>query len=170
MATLEQAIRAYFPESEWDRALCIATHECSPSRERWPESCVGYEGYIDCSGRPTSDPRYSFGPFQIFESCWDPGRNASSPFTPEHWAKVLDINVNTWMASVIWSRSGWRAWSTCVYCEACDIQGGAIPHPEGPIALEPPPPPPPVGSIAGVFLVGIMMLIGGLVLTRQGRR
>jgi len=32
----------------------------------------------------------------------------------------------------------------------------------------PPPPPPPVGSIAGVFLVGIMMLIGGLVLVKRG--
>ncbi|RJQ43377.1 MAG: hypothetical protein C4534_08245 [Gaiellales bacterium] len=156
-----QYIQRYFPAEQWENADCISTHECSPSREGYPESCIGFEGYIDCAGRPTADPRYSYGPFQIFESCWDPGKNPNSPFTPEQWSQVLDPNVNTWMASVIWSRSGWSAWSTCHGCGVCDVQGGAIPYPDGPIYDIPDP-----GTLPGeisavsVFLFGMALLVG----------
>jgi hypothetical protein len=126
-------IRLYFPSSEWERANCIANEECSPDRVGYPETCIGDEGLTDC-GHGAVQSR-SWGPFQILDSCWNPDLNPNSPFTHEQWAMVLDPNVNTWMASVIWSRSGWGAWTTCGLCEACNLPYDTpIPYPNGPVS------------------------------------
>ncbi len=130
-------IERYFPETQWDAASCITQHECSPDREGYPGSCVADEGPINCDGS-SGPPAHSWGPFQIFDACWDPARNPNSPFTPEQWALRLDPNVNAWMASVIWERAGWRAWSTCEGCDVCGVRGGPIPHPRGPMDLTSP--------------------------------
>lgn len=158
-------IQRYFPPDQWGNADCITTHECSPDRAGYPQSCIADEGYIDCSGNPTNDMRRSYGPFQIFESCWSPYRENNTPFTREQWDKVLDPNVNTWMASIIWSRSGWSQWSTCHVCGICGVGGGAIPHPEGPVDDQPEPFPlpfPELGSMGLILLAGMGLLAGGV--------
>lgn len=156
-------IRLYFPPSEWTRANCIANNECSPDRVGYPQSCVGDEGLTDC-GHGAVQSR-SWGPFQILDSCWNPDLNPDSPFTSEQWTMVLDPNVNTWMASVIWSRSGWGAWTSCGLCEACSVVGSAIPYPNGPVSLTVIPPeivkPPGAGPAVfglGALIVGLMLL------------
>lgn len=136
-------IQVYFPPDQWDNADIISVHECSPDRSGFPGSCVGPEGYIDCAGMRTTDFRSSYGPFQVFESCWNPAMNPRSPFTPAQWAQVLDPNMNIWMASVIWSSGGWGMWGTCGALNLCGVPGGPIPHPEGPVPLPSIPPPEP---------------------------
>ena len=126
-------IQTYFPPAQHANADCISTHECSPSRAGYPGSCVGPEGWLSCSGQLPYVNAASYGPFQILDACWNPSINSRSPFTVEQWSKVLDPNVNTWMASIIWSRSGWHAWSTAAGCGIDGVPGGAIPHPEGPV-------------------------------------
>lgn len=171
-------IQRYFPESEWGRANCVSLHECDPSRDGYPATCIGDEGFIDCSGNPTNIRAKSWGPFQILDACWNPDLNPNSPFTPQQWAKVLDPNVNTWMASVIWSGGGWRAWSTCDYCDACQVRGGPIPYPRGPIEdqIPPPPPPPPPDDVmnSGVDVVlplaiGGVLIAGAISVWRKGK-
>ena len=160
-------IRLYFPPSEWARANCIANNECSPDRVGFPETCVGEEGLIDCCGLGAVQAR-SWGPFQILDACWNPDMPNYSPFTREQWAEVLDPNVNTWMASVIWSRSGWGAWTTCGLCEACGVAGGDIPYPNGPISLTVIPPEiVKVGAVPAVFGLGALIL--GLILLPVGK-
>jgi hypothetical protein len=128
-------VSLYFPGSEYDRAWCIATRECPPtpmpqSGIQFPE-CVKDEGLIDCGAGPVQAK--SWGVFGILDACWDPSLNPDSPFTPELWSRVLEPNVNVWMASVIWSANGWRAWTSCEPCNACDVMGGPIPYPRGPV-------------------------------------
>ncbi len=160
-------IQKYFPESEWERADCISTHECSPSRDGYPKTCVANEGMIQC-GSGGAVLAHSWGIFQILDACWNPDMNPNSPFTREQWAQVLNPEINTWMASVIWSRSGWSAWSTCDLCDACNVPGGSIPYPNGPAPEAPPPPPPPpileVGSAAPLLLGGLGLIASGILL------
>ena len=153
-------IKRYFPPEQWEIADCISRRECSPDRQGYPESCVGDEGWINCGHGPVA--AHSWGIFQILDACWNPDMNPNSPFTAEHWAQVLDPNVNTWMASIIWERSGWRAWTTCDFCDACDIVGGPIPYPRGPVYDDDGPviPTPGAGlgvapAFLGISLVGI---------------
>lgn len=123
-------IRLYFPPTEWARASCVANAECDPASANYPTACMGDEGGINC-GAGDRQAR-SFGIFKLLDVCWDPAMQSASPFTAEQWARVMEPNVNTWMASVIWSRYGWRAWTTCEDCVACAIPGGPIPYPRGP--------------------------------------
>lgn len=159
-------IQRYFPASQWENAECISRRECSPDRQGYPASCIGYEGWIDCGQGPVE--AHSWGIFQVLDACWNPAMNPNSPFTPQQWAQVLDPNVNIWMASVIWSRSGWGAWTTCGadYCNICDVPGAAIPYPRGPVTEEPPIIPIPGPSFGGApALVGVSMLaIAGILL------
>jgi hypothetical protein len=150
-------IQAYFPREQWEIADCIQVKECSPTREGYPDSCVAEEGLVDCGHGPVQ--ARSWGIFQILDACWNPALNPDSPFSPQAWAQVMDPNVNTWMASVIWSRGGWGAWTTCSLCDACSIPGGAIPHPDGPL-ISPPPLvyiPPPGSRAPAVFGVGLIL-------------
>jgi hypothetical protein len=160
-------IQKYFPESEWDRADCISVKECSPSREGYPSSCVVNEGLIRCGGDAV--PARSWGIFQILDACWNPDMNPNSPFTREQWAQVLEPEMNTWMASVIWSRAGWQAWSTCDLCNACDVPGGTIPYPNGPAPVSPPPEILPTttqgqGSTGALLLGGLGLIVSGILL------
>jgi hypothetical protein len=160
-------IQVYFPQVEWERANCVSVHECSPDRAGYPQSCVGFEGAVDCGHGVVENAR-SWGIFQILDACWDPALNASSPFTAQQWAAVLDPNVNTWMASVIWSRAGWGAWTTCSACDACDVSGGPIPYPRGPIEVIPPPPS--VTSSPLPVLLGLGLIAGGIVLYNRAQQ
>lgn len=168
---LRQLITAYFPEAEWAHAECIARKDCLG-----PQSCVelvNVQGFCpsatdDRGTRPIEDGSilpYAFGPFLIVDTCYRPELNEQSPFTVEQWARVRDDNVNVWMASVIWARYGWAAWSNCPECfgvrsVTChqSTSGGIIPHPEGPIdslSLLPPSP----GGVSGL---GLPLLAAGL--------
>ena len=175
MPTLQYLIQKYFPPSEWDRAACISNAECSQNRENYPQSCIADEGLIDCAG-PSPVYAKSWGPFQILDACWSPYLNPSSPFTREQWDKVLDLEYNTWMASVIWSISGWSAWTTCGTCAACDVPGGAIPYPSGPALPEQPPyeiipqPGEQVVSSAPLVIIGLGLLAGAVVVMGKGAR
>lgn len=145
-------MQTYFPKEEWDRANCIANSECNPSAVGYPNGCISDEGNINCGAGARLS--HAYGVFKLLDSCWDPEMNPTSPFTPEQWAKVIDPNYNTWMASVIWSRYGWRAWTTCETCAACDIPGGPIPHPRGPVEA---------GEAAGInwlLILGAAAVVG----------
>jgi hypothetical protein len=124
-------IKLYFPQPEWDRAECIAALECDPSVPGYPVSCVSSEGEIDCGAGPQDS--HAFGIFKLLDSCYNPIMNPASPFTLQQWSQVMDPNYNVWMASIIWSKYGWRAWTVCETCAACDIPGGPIPYPRGPV-------------------------------------
>ena len=164
-------IQRYFPPEQWENADCISMKE-DPSQD---PSAVNEEGAIDCGQGVVARAR-SWGLFQILDACWNPDMPNNSPFTPEQWANRLDPNVNTWMASIIWSRSGWGAWTTCEACQVCDVGAGAIPHPEGPVSDEVPPDgdgePIIIGGGLGLLaLVGAVAIGGGVILfARQARR
>jgi hypothetical protein len=133
---------------------------------------VAEEGDIDCGQGAVIGAR-SWGIFQILDACWNPDMPNNSPFTREQWARVLDPNVNTWMASVIWSRSGWRAWTTCAYCGVCAVEGGPIPHPRRPVEVLPPPPPFPVERASGrlaPLLIGGGLIYGSLAFLSRARK
>lgn len=185
-------IQRYFPEGEWEHADCISTKECDPSRQGYPQSCIGYEGWISCGHGPKESN--SWGVFQILDACWNPAMNPNSPFTHEQWAKVLDPNVNTWMASVIFRRGGWGrcstpspdcqtppyccTWTTCSACGICDVGPpvGWEPLP-APIDVEPPPPPPPPPPpiltpevVQGLLLTaGLGLMIGGIIVLERSQ-
>mgnify|MGYP003395182908 CR=1 FL=1 len=114
-------IQRYFPQQEWDRADCVSVSECSPSRAGYPGDCIGQE--VD---------GYSWGVFQVYDAVWEPRRNPNSPFSADIWDRRMDPNINTWVASVIWSHGGWSQWTTCAGCGGCG-PGGVIPYPNGPI-------------------------------------
>lgn len=159
-------IERYFPASAQDDAECIAGRECDPMRAGYPQSCVADEGVISCN--PNTLPylqSYSYGPMQILDACWSPYRNPASPFTPEQWGMVLDPNVNIWMASVIWSRRGFAAWTTCGACGVCDVPGGAIPYPDGPVLPFPPSPLP--GGVGLTMVLGIGLVLTGALMSGQ---
>ncbi len=101
--------------------------------------------------------------------------NPSSPFTAAQWASVLDPDVNTWMASKIWSIGGWALWTTSEpsICNCQGVPGGAIPYPDGPVATvdNPPPPgesPPPPGNASVAVVVGGAMVAGAIIAVVKG--
>lgn len=169
-------IQTYLPTSQWANANCISLAECDPASPIYP-NCVKDEGGIICG--PAQGPAKSYGLFGLLDVCWDPALNPQSPFTADQWAKVLDPNVNTWMASVVWSINGWRAWTTCSQCldcppcvystppclapcggNLCAVPGGPIPYPRGPL---PGPLPPPVAPSFGLWeLLGVGLAVAGL--------
>jgi hypothetical protein len=142
MADMEGLIRLYFPSSQVANAICISHGECGSAWNGNEGRCIGQEPSVNCDGSPSGEARYSYGPFQIFESCWDPALNTNSPFTHEQWAGRMDPNVNTWMASYLFSRSGWGIWSTCRGCGVCDVGPEPINYPNGPIVYVSPQPDP----------------------------
>ncbi len=157
-------IRMYFPPSEWERANCITLKENGAQ----DPAAIGEEGLIDC-GQGAVQAR-SWGLFQILDACWNPELNPNSPFTAAQWALVTDPNVNVWMASIIWKRSGWNAWTTCSYCDCCNLPyDEPIPHPEGPVppTVIPPEIVKPAG--AGVAVFGLGALVVGLMLLPIGK-
>ena len=127
---LWQHITRYFPESQYANADCIQIKECPADTPGFPH-VVTVQGAIDC-GYGLVDAR-AHGPWQILDACFDPALTPESPFTPEQWAGVYDPNVSTWMASVIYSTYGWRAWTSCSACGVCEVRGLPIPHPRGPV-------------------------------------
>lgn len=159
-------IQKYFPPSEWDRADCISAVECPSTRAGYPKSCVASQGLIAC-GSAGAVQSYSYGPFQILDACWNPALNPTSPFTREQWARVLDPEMNTWMASVIWSIGGWSMWTVCGSCDACTVPGGKIPLPNydalPPIITE-------QATYATPFVVtGVVALIGTYLIAARRR-
>ncbi len=125
-------IQRYFPEAEWDNANCITWRECTWGSPTYP-NCIADEGYLRCNENAPYVNARSWGVFQLLDACYDPDINPSSPFTREIWAQRLDPNVNTWMASKLWSAYGWRYWSTAAPCELANSVGGVIPYPRGPV-------------------------------------
>lgn len=152
--TLEELVHRYFPQEQWANALCVARAECSEGAE-YPANCVKHVGGIQC-GQSSGDAT-AYGPFGLLDVCWDPDLNTDSPFTTAQWANVMDLEMNVWMASIIWSRHGFRAWTTCEGCNVCSVPGGPIPYPRG-LAT---------GEDAGVsdaarLIVGGLVVVGGL--------
>lgn len=172
---LVAAVRTYFPEPQWAPALAVAYCECASglsgavqTRATWPTDCHTPVGPLDCGFGSQQATKY--GPFGLVDACWDPQLNARSPFTPDEWARVTDVACNTWMASIVWSINGWRAWSTCdaagslLNFDVCGVPGGPIPHPRHMVGL--------FGTSAGLLPVGIVVgAIAGIVgLAVAGRR
>lgn len=153
-------VQRYFPIAEWERAECVIEQECPSSSPGWPYSCVREEGLMSCGTDPTPRQAHAYGMFGLLDVCYDPAANPGSPFTPYQWMNVLDPNVNAWMASIIWSYAGWRAWTTCPGCNACDVLGEPVPYPRGPVDLAEPSPPllwlllPVVGAIIYSLVAG----------------
>lgn len=79
-------VAEHFPRGEVDTAMCIIRHESS--------------------GDPRADnPRSSAtGLFQILQSLWGPHFGVSS-------ADLYEPQTNIRLASDIWQKYGWRAWS-----------------------------------------------------------
>ena len=151
------AIARYFPDDQLDNARCIQRNECSDG------ACVADEGYINCQGTSASGMAHSWGGFQILDVCWSPYINPESPFTKEQWDRVLEPEMNAWMASAIWSRSGWRLWTTCEKCEVCGVLGGPIPYPRGPIDGEITSPPIQSNNPLPTILLGLGLLLTGAI-------
>ncbi len=151
---LRNLIDRYFPEQERANALCIAAAEWpveiggSPSLMPPRDILVRDEGMLDCG--QGLKPAKAYGPFALLDVCWDPALNPDSLFSSAQWASILDPNVNVWAASVVWSHGGWRSWTTCAACGACEVTGGPIPYPRGPVQVRQP-----LQSSAGPILVGV---------------
>ena len=161
-------IQRYFPPEEWEHAACISAAECPPGSSGYPASCTRNAGVLQCGAGMPYVNASAYGLFGILDACWDPAVNLDSPFTHELWARRLEPEVNTWMASVIWSRSGWRAWTSCADCRLCDFRGGAIPFPRGPDeGLAPTLGAPLTG---GQILLGLAFAIGGIVYMVAAKR
>ena len=79
-------VERHFPPDEVDTALCIIGHESN--------------------GDPTADNPVSTatGLFQVLESMWGPKYGVTTP-------QLQNPEVNTRVASNIWERLGWGAWS-----------------------------------------------------------
>lgn len=166
---LDAYIQHYFPPSEWERARCIAWNECPWDMTNWPNSCETPSGVHSC-GQSQSQNSTTYGPFMLMDVCWNPDLNPGSPFTAEQWAQVKDPMVNTWMASVIWSASGWRAWTTCSDCPGtCTVTGTPIPYPRGPFDA-PLPPETPAETPSLVPLVAAIVLGGSYAALYKARR
>lgn len=166
-------IQIYFPPDQWENADCISSEECPPDWVGYPGTCIGEEGMVKC-GEVVGQAR-SWGVFQILDVCWSPYMNPASPFTEDQWDQVMDPEVNTWMASVIWASNGWSPWTKCSDCNVCQVPGGDIPHPEGPVTTPPGYEPPviisPEVARGGMIALGIGMMLGGIVwLERSSHR
>ena len=159
-------IERYFPAEAWGDAECISSAECSPDRAGYPQTCIGYEGWIDCGGGAVE--ARSWGPWQILDACWSPFMNPNSPFSAEQWGMVLDPNVNTWMASVIFYRNGWSAWTTCAGCGVCAIEPPPGWQPLSEPLAEGPWPPPPLPQATLLGLLGVALLAAGGVMLLTG--
>ncbi len=156
-------IQRYFPPDQWQNANCITIEEC-PSQN--PAYINTDQGLIDCGNGPVQSK--SYGLFQILDACFDPSLTPTSPFTTEQWAQVLDPNINTWMASVIWSAGGWIRWTTCDVCGIRDVPGGVIPYPDAPLLVPPPPELTVTNPMIPIIAVGVG--IGVFILLERGRR
>ena len=134
----EVEIMRYFPESQWQNAACILAAEMVQAAVNCPgvdpASCVvDLPEYGSCYPTTSVGPATASGLYGIVDRCWSPAlAEDNTPFTPQEWAARLDPVVNVWMASVVYSIAGWRAWSTCAQCGCCDVRGEPIPHPRGP--------------------------------------
>lgn len=146
-------IMRYFRPDQWENADCITTHEC------FSGDCVA----------PEPPGGASYGPFQIYDRVWNPDLNPNSIFTRDQWAQVMDPNVNVWMASKIYERSGWSPWSTKYICGLDGVGPGPIMHPEGPVfstSPEPPIHPAQQQNVPDYTLIfaAALMIAGGLTL------
>lgn len=161
-------IQEYFPEAAWNDAQCILEQECPLASPQWQTGCIVPVGGYYCGSVETANAK-AWGPFGLLDICWNPSLNPDSPFGGDLWAMVRDPNVNTWMASKVWSLYGWGAWDTCPRCGICDTApGGAIPHPDGPINVEIPPA---EGLPLPLILLGAAALgLAGLTLASKGDR
>lgn len=149
-------IQCYFPPEQVENANCISLMEADPADPRYP-AVIKAQGSIVCGGDAVEAK--SYGLFGILDACWNPDMRVDSPFTAEQWAKVLDPNMNTWMASVIFAANGWRAWTTCGDCQLCNVVGVPVLNPRGPVDCSQP------GSIlplavaivahAGILAIGV---------------
>ena len=131
--TITDLIQTYFPEGQWGYALCIVEHECPPSTNGYPGACVRR---VPRPIIPAGLWGCAWGPFGLVDTQWNPDFNPGSPFTLEQWAWVLDPNVNTWMASKVWSQYGWGMFPACPSCmvaSTCRAPGGEVPYPDGPL-------------------------------------
>ena len=164
-------IQRYFPSAQWEIANCLSLAECCPDRQDYPH-CVTPQGSVVCGGEPVTNAS-SYGLFGLVDACWNPAMNASSPFTPAQWAQVLDPEMNTWMASVVYSLQGWSAWTSCSSCpDSCTNPG---PPPAGerwPVPF-PNAPAPPEQERPSVLLTLAPILVGAgvyVLLASQRRR
>lgn len=161
-------IQRYFPPEEYEHADCISVAECPPSSLGYPAGCTERVGVLRCGETLPYVNASKFGLFGILDACWDPEVNPDSPFTAELWARRMEPAINTWMASIIWSRSGWRAWTSCATCGLCQMPGGPVPYPRGPNEG-------PMVEIAGpgpVLLAagGVVLAIGAVAYVAKGIR
>lgn len=149
-------ISLYFPADQVPNATCILetetllrAPECGSTP---PESCVVSIPDMSCYSGQAVQPAKAYGLYGIVDVCWNPAlAGSNTPFTADEWAKVLDPNYNVWMASVIFSIAGWRAWTTCPACPncppcvyanppcliacslgICSVAGEPVPYPRGP--------------------------------------
>lgn len=135
MGAYTSLVHVYFPPDEWVRAECVSGRECPPGTPSYPR-CVQDAGMVmGPSGRLA--PGRAYGLFGLLDLFYDPRKNPLSPLTEGQWNTILDPNMNTWAAATIWSRYGWRAWSDCAGCVACEVPGGAIPHWDAALAVLP---------------------------------
>ena len=134
----EAEIARYFPESQWQNAACILAAEMDQAAANCPgvnpSQCVTELPEISsCYPTMSAGPATASGLYGIVDRCWDPAlAGDNTPFTPGDWSMRFDPIWNVWMASVVYSIAGWRAWSTCSACGCCDVKGMPIPHPRGP--------------------------------------
>ena len=124
-------IQRYFPSDQWENAACISLAEVPTDAPGYPD-VVRSVGPIECAGVAVEDAQ-AYGIFGILDVCYDPAISLTSPFPQHYWDRVLDPNVNTWMAALIWSINGWEAWTTCASCNVCDVDGTIVPHPRHPV-------------------------------------
>lgn len=126
------AIELYFPPGQVANALCVLAAE--------------------------GGDLFGFDPTR-----WEPhAAGDNTPFSSTEWDVRNSPETNAWMASVVWSIGGWRAWpSACSLCSICDVTGEPIPHPRNPIA--------PRGDVAGgsplvaiIGTIGVILGLGGL--------
>lgn len=148
----DRLIETYWPESEWVNAKAmlanILTAYQPPACHADPVNCVARGGpHETCYDWQTPAQTHRYGLWLITDACWNPDLAAAeTPFTAAEWAQVLDPNVNTWMASVIWSIGGWGKFNGCndiygddpiagVRSTLCLHRGGPVPQPRHPVAV-----------------------------------
>jgi len=92
---------------------------------------------LQCGDSAVVDAPQSYGVFGLLDVCWDPAINPLSPVPAEWWARRMEPEVNTWIASLIWASGGWRSWTTAeaTGCNIASVPGGPIPYPRNPTEL-----------------------------------
>lgn len=158
-------VSKYFPAAEVDHALCLLSHEILGAQAECPgqdpEACVRVlGGDVGCPDGVLPGPGTASGLFGILDTCWDPTtRSDRTPFIESEWDARFDVETNIWMASVVWSIGGWRAWPSCGWCmeggvSICAITGGPIPFPRHPVP----------GSVGDGFNPTVPLIAGTLLL------